>query len=128
MKIAIRNNELYKDYAKRFTDEQITAEPYNYKIYEVGEIPNDCAYSDFEIKGNSAIFNEPKYKARKQEEDKDILREKREVLLTAFDKWEKAVLRGRETDSVEVMTWYENLLDLLPSAFEEIPIEVQYYL
>ena len=58
----------------------------------------------------------------------DELRARREPLLEAFDKWEKAVLRGREQDSVVIMGWYQDLLDLVPSAFENIPERVQYYL
>lgn len=56
------------------------------------------------------------------------LRSKREPLLLAFDKWEKAVLRGRETDSETVMLWYQDLLDLKNTAFESIPDAVKYYL
>lgn len=55
------------------------------------------------------------------------LREKRKPLLEAFDKWEKAVLRGREADSSSVMSWYKSLLNLEESAFENIPLTVQYY-
>lgn len=58
----------------------------------------------------------------------DELRARREPLLEAFDKWEKAVLRGREQDSVVVMGWYQDLLDLVPSAFENIPERIKYYL
>lgn len=57
-----------------------------------------------------------------------ILRTKRAKLLTAFDKWEKAVLRGRENDDVEIMCWYYNLLNLIETAFDEIPQRVKYYL
>lgn len=57
-----------------------------------------------------------------------ILRTKRAKLLTAFDKWEKAVLRGRETDSAAVIQWYKDLLDLKENAFAYIPIRVAYYL
>lgn len=57
----------------------------------------------------------------------DKLRQKRKPLLEAFDRWEKAVLRGREADSSSVMNWYTSLLNLEESAFENIPIAVQYY-
>lgn len=56
------------------------------------------------------------------------LRSRRVGLLTAFDKWEKAVLRGRESDDLAVMEWYRRLLDLKESAFENIPERVRYYL
>lgn len=56
------------------------------------------------------------------------LRVKREPLLIAFDKWEKAVLRGREEDSAEIMQWYQDLLDLVESAFENVPDRINYYM
>lgn len=56
------------------------------------------------------------------------LRLKRKSLLIAFDKWEKAVLRGRADDSSVVMAWYQDLLDLKQTAFESIPDAVMYYL
>lgn len=56
------------------------------------------------------------------------LRRQREPLLVAFDKWEKAVIRGRERDSNIVMTWYEDLLDLKDKAFTIIPECIKYYL
>lgn len=64
------------------------------------------------------------------EQKKDYLRDKREPLLLAFDKWEKAVLRGREIEDETVMQWYRDLLDLKESAFktENIPERVQYFL
>lgn len=62
------------------------------------------------------------------EEIKAELRLQREPLLEAFDKWEKAVLRGREQDSVVIMGWYQDILDLIPSAFENIPERIKYYL
>lgn len=58
----------------------------------------------------------------------DELRLQREPLLEAFDKWEKAVLRNREQDSVVIMGWYQDILDLIPSAFENIPERIKYYL
>lgn len=56
------------------------------------------------------------------------LRNKRAPLLLAFDKWEKAVIRGREEDSVEIMQWYQDLLDLVESAFENVPDRINYYM
>lgn len=62
------------------------------------------------------------------EELKDILRDKRTTLLNAFDKWEKAVLRGREQDDYAVMLWYQELKDLKDTAFTIIPERIKYYL
>ena len=55
------------------------------------------------------------------------LRSRRAPLLEAFDKWEKAVLRGRESDDIAVMEWYKRMLDLDELAFESIPLRIQYY-
>ena len=63
-----------------------------------------------------------------EEELKNTLRAKRTLLLNAFDKWEKAVLRGREEDKEYIMSWYYDLLDLKEYAFENIPEEIKYYL
>lgn len=63
-----------------------------------------------------------------EDEIKNMLRTKRSRLLNAFDKWEKAVLRGREDDKNFIMSWYYDLLDLKEYAFENIPEEIKYYL
>lgn len=63
-----------------------------------------------------------------EEDKKNTLRKKRRVILNAFDKWEKAVLRGREVDSEEIMNWYESILDLDEEAIKSIPNEISYYL
>ena len=66
----------------------------------------------------------------KELERMNKLRAKRRVLLAAFDKWEKAVLRGREVDDKNVMSWYTMLLNLVEYAFEtsNIPERIKYYL
>lgn len=63
-----------------------------------------------------------------EEELKEQLRTKRTPLLNAFDKWEKAVLRGREQDDYAIMAWYQSLLNLNETAFENIPERIKYYL
>lgn len=55
-------------------------------------------------------------------------RNKRKSLLEAFDKWEKAVLRGREEENDSIMLWYYDLLDLKESAFENVPERIKYYM
>lgn len=62
------------------------------------------------------------------EENKNLLRNKRQPLLTAFDKWEKAVLRGRELDSIDIMTWFHLLKELDENAINNVPERVKYYL
>ena len=64
MKIAIRNNEVYRNYDERFTDSVIQSAPYNYKVVEVGDIPEDCVYSDFDYIGGTYVFNQTKYDSR----------------------------------------------------------------
>lgn len=56
------------------------------------------------------------------------LRASRSSLLDAFDKWEKAVVRGREEDDQFIMNWYQDILDLKSEAFNNIPERVAYYL
>ena len=51
-----------------------------------------------------------------------------DLFLEAFDKWEKAVLRGREEDSEDIMFWYRNLLDLKEETFNNVPERIKYYL
>lgn len=63
-----------------------------------------------------------------KERELTILRTQRKLLLEAFDKWEKAVLRGREADDYIIMAWYKDLLDLKETAFANIPEKVRYYL
>lgn len=63
-----------------------------------------------------------------KEEKLDFLRLKRKPLLEAFDKWEKAVLRGREEDSVSVMNWYKAILDLNEIDMDFYPDVIAYYL
>ena len=63
-----------------------------------------------------------------EEEFANKKRIKRSPLLNAFDKWEKAVLRGREEDKGYIMSWYYDLLDLKEYAFENVPEEIKYYL
>lgn len=69
------------------------------------------------------------YTAQELEERRlTALRARREPLLNAFDKWEKAVLRGREDDSNAIMDWYYDILDLKEYAFENVPERIKYYL
>lgn len=66
MKIAIRSNEIFIDYAERFSDEEITAEPYNYQI---AILPDDIdkdkiIYTDFDIIDGKYNFNVTKFNTR----------------------------------------------------------------
>lgn len=66
MKIAIRNNDLFINYADRFSDDEITAEPYNYQIAIVpDDIDKDkITYTDFDIVDGKYNFNVAKFNTR----------------------------------------------------------------
>lgn len=81
------------------------------------KLSDDKSYVYQEV--NYELYN--KYKL-------DKLRQTRSKLLKAFDLWEKAVLRGRESDSDTVMKWYSSLLDLDQDGFTNIPYQISYYI
>lgn len=66
------------------------------------------------------------------EELLNIKREKREALLEAFDKYKTNVSYGVKAETnekkAEILEWYRQLLDLIDSAFDQIPNEIKYYL
>lgn len=66
MKVAIRENEVFIDYAERFGDAEIEMPPYN---YTVTELPDDIEYAaveygDFNIKDGDYVFDRTKYEER----------------------------------------------------------------
>ena len=81
---------------------------------------------------DNVVYNDEIYntylKNKLKEKELNKKRIKRKQLLEAFDKWEKAVLRGREEDDDSIMLWYYDLLDLKESAFENVPTAIQYYI
>ena len=58
------------------------------------------------------------------------------VFRNGFDIWEKAVLRGREEDSEDIMNWYQEMLDFTTlitknttrDDYPEIPDKIKKYL
>ena len=80
------------------------------------------------LKDNRVELGNPISFILTDEEELTQKRESRKILLEAFDKWEKAVLRGREIDDYMVMDWYYSLLDLKDEAFISIPHRIEYYL
>lgn len=98
--------------------------------YEIDEIPKNLTNGEYSIVDGVVTHLGKTDKQLQEEKEKyeNELRAKREPLIVAFDKWEKAVLRGREVDDPAIMTWYQNLKDLKESAFENIPDRVDYYL
>lgn len=109
MKVALRNNELFINYADRFSDDEITGEPYN---YQVAILPDDIdiaeiTYTDFDIVDGKYIFNESRYNARIIEEKEMV---KNLEYKTTIDKLirqrysvsdEIAILRQRASKSDE---------------------------
>lgn len=109
MKVALRINELFINYADRFSDNEITGEPYN---YQVAILPDDIdiaeiTYTDFDIVDGKYIFNESRYNARIIEEKEMV---KNLEYKTTIDKLirqrysvsdEIAVLRQRDSKSDE---------------------------
>lgn len=94
------------------------------EIVDEPDTPAKEAYDDYE---DIQVY--VPYTAEELEERRlNALRVRRVPLLEAFDKWEKAVLRGRESDDLAVMEWYQRLLDLDNFAFETIPKRIQYYI
>ncbi len=100
------------------------------KTYEIEEeVEELCNGSYGIVNGKIVWLGLTKEQINKQQEEKlEQLRQQRKPLLEAFDKWEKAVLRGREEDNQEIMNWYQCLLDLSEDAFEKVPDVIEYYL
>ena len=51
-----------------------------------------------------------------------VFRKYRERQFRAFDLWEKAVLRGREPDNANVMSWYQAMKDFPALITETITV------
>lgn len=115
MKVALRNNELFINYDKRFSDDVITAEPYNYQISNVPDGINlsDIAYSDFDNIEGKYIFNITKFNLRKQaEKEKEIIINYKTLIDELIrEKYsindEIAILRQRDTKSNEFNEYFE---------------------
>lgn len=115
MKVALRNNELFINYDKRFSDDAITAEPYNYQIANVpdGIDLSDIAYSDFDNIEGKFIFNITKFNLRKQaEKEKEIIINYKTLIDELIrEKYsindEIAILRQRDTKSKEFNEYFE---------------------
>lgn len=115
MKVALRNNELFINYDKRFSDDVITAEPYNYQITNVPDGINlsDIAYSDFDNIEGKYIFNISKFNLRKQaEKEKEIIINYKTLIDELIrEKYsindEIAILRQRDTKSNEFNEYFE---------------------
>ncbi len=102
----------------------------NLPVYEIDDIPEDLTNGEYGILNNKIVklgYTKEQLKIN-EEKNLETKRQKRKTLLEAFDKWEKAVLRGRMSENASIMNWYEKLLNLEDSAFETIPSEIEYFL
>lgn len=111
------------DYVLQENDYLITQEQFNAIVENKNSTLHWTKGND-----NKLSFTFTKNVERELKDKQNQLRNRRKNLLNAFDKWEKAVMRGREVDSEEIMSWYKNILDLKESAFNNIPDRIKYYL
>lgn len=115
MKVALRNNELFINYDKRFSDDVITAEPYNYQVVLIPDDIDfsDIAYSDFDNIEGKYIFNISKFNLRKQaEKEKEIIINYKTLIDELIrEKYsindEIAILRQRDTKTNEFNEYFE---------------------
>lgn len=115
MKVALRNNEIFINYEKRFSDDVITAEPYNYQITSVPDDIdiNDIVYSDFDNIEGKYIFNISKFNLRIQaeKEKETIFNYKTQIDELIREKYsindEIAILRQRDTKTNEFNEYFE---------------------
>lgn len=73
-----------------------------------------------------------RYLAEELKNKKAILRMNRKNILEAFDKYKTNIIYGiiteSENDKISIIEWYQKILDLDESAFENIPEAIKYYL
>lgn len=115
MKIAIRNNEIFMNYDKRFSDVEITSEPYNYQVVIVpDEIDlSVIAYSDFDNTDGKYSFNKSRFNSRVaiEKENNIIINYKTQIDALIRKKYsindEIAILRQRDTKTKEFNEYFE---------------------
>ena len=99
------------------------------ELKKVIDVPSSAGVKEHIEKENIKVFIP--YSEQELEQIKlTTLRLERNALLCAFDKWEKAVLRGREQEDPAVMLWFNQIKDLDEKAFkkENVPKSIRYYL
>lgn len=124
MKIAIRNNDLFLNYADRFSDEDIISEPYNYQIAIVPDDIDitDIVYADFDDINGKFIFNATKYDARivAEKEKTKRIEYKLQIDNLIREKYsindEIAILRQRDTKTIE----YEEYFDFVENIKQNV--------
>lgn len=129
MKIAVRNNDVYTNYYDRFNDDEIVAEPYNYKIVEITDIIdlNRIEFSDFDFINNEFIFNYKRFSERTaiEEEKAKNAKYKHQIDELIREKYsindEIAIIRQRYTKPDEFVDYFEYIESVkkeIKSSFE----------
>ena len=112
---------------------KITNEQYEEYIYKT----NNGYDANFIVKGESVTITytlQANWENIKKEYELEALRNKRKPLLEAFDKYKSNVNYGVETEDKAtreiILVWYNNLLNLVETAFNDnyIPEQIKYYL
>lgn len=115
MKIAIRENDVYINYFDRFSDDEITVEPYNYQIVEISDIIdlNRIEFSDFDNINDEYIFNYRRFSERTAigEEKAKNAKYKHQIDKLIRAKYsindEIAILRQRDSKTSEFNEYFE---------------------
>lgn len=115
MKIAIRKNDVFVNYFKRFSDEEITGKPYNYQIAIVPDDVDitDITYADFDNIDGKLIFSANKYSARivAEKEKTKRIEYKLQIDNLIREKYsindEIAILRQRDTKTIEYEEYFD---------------------
>ena len=95
------------------------------------KLPEDFDYNNqscYKLSNEELVYD----KEKENEHIKSILRSEREEILRAFDIYKTNVLYGieqeTEEEKVEIINWYNQLLDLDGSAFNNISAKITRYL
>lgn len=95
------------------------------------KLPEDFDYnkqSCYKLLNGQLVYD----KEKENEHIKSILRSEREEILRAFDIYKTNVLYGieqeTEEEKVEIINWYNQLLDLNDNAFDNISAKITRYL
>lgn len=97
-----------------WTEEILTNDVYQCQIVECPY--SNAILSDFEFDKECIVFNEEKYKERVEKKRLENLRNQRQPLLNAWDKYNVLVMREIITETSEqleeVKEWYFKLLEM----------------
>lgn len=125
---------IYKTKMTQLTDPYITIEDSAYDALDLSFTEDLYVKADGALEKKTITFPTFTSSSVSVEAKERILRNKRSLLLKAFDTYKTNVVYGIETETEErkeiILTWYRNILDLVESAFEDsaIPAEIKYYL